>query len=104
MIRSVCLMLALGLVQPGVQAEIRKKSESVPTKTVHAATAAGHGVKAGVQKSGESVTGVAQATSHGTVTGTKAVGKGVADGAKGVVHATGKGLEKTGGALTKAGQ
>ena len=47
MIRSVCLMLALGLVQPGVQAEIRKKSESVPTKTVHAATAAGHGVKAG---------------------------------------------------------
>jgi len=33
MIRSVCLMLALGLVQPGVQAEIRKKSESVPTKT-----------------------------------------------------------------------
>jgi hypothetical protein len=47
---------------------------------------------------------VAQATAHGTVTGTKAVGKGVADGAKGVVHATGKGLEKTGGALTKAGQ
>ena len=104
MIRPVCLMLALGLVQPGVQATIRKNGDSVPAKTVHAAAAAGHSVKAGVQKSGEAVTGAAQATAHGTVTGTKAVGKGVADGAKGVVHATGKGLEKTGGALTKVGQ
>ena len=104
MIRRVCLLLALGLVQPAVQAVIRKKSESVPTKTVHAATAAGHGVKAGAQKSGEAVSGAAQATAHGTVTGTKAAGKGVAGGAKGVVRAAGKGLEKTGGALTKAGQ
>lgn len=104
MIRTVCLLLAAGLSQPGLQAEIRKKSDTVADKTVHAATTAGHGVKAGAQKSGEAVTGAAQATAHGTVAGVKAAGKGVANGAKGVVHATGKGLEKTGGALTKAGQ
>lgn len=104
MIRLVCLILALGLVQPGAQAVIRKKGEAVAAKTAHVATAAGHGVKAGVQKSGEAVSGAAQATAHGTVAGTKAAGKGVASGAKGVVHATGRGLEKTGGALTNVGQ
>ena len=102
--RTECLLLALGLALPGLQAEIHKKSDTVAAKTAHKVKAAGHGVKAGAQKSGEAVMDGAQAAAHGTVAGAKTAGKGVADGAKGVVHATGKGLEKTGGALTKAGE
>jgi hypothetical protein len=104
MIRTKCLLLALGLALPGLQAEIHKKSDTVAAQTAHKVKAAGQGAKAGAQKSGEAVTGAARETAHGTVTATKAVGNGVVSGAKGVVHAAGKGLEKTGGALTKAGE
>lgn len=108
MIRTPCLLLAVGLTLPGLQAEIRKKGDTVTAKTAHAtehvATATGNGVKASAEKSGEAVSGGAKAAVHGTATGAKAAGKGVVSGAKGVVHATGKGLEKTGGALAKTGQ
>jgi Ca2+-dependent lipid-binding protein len=108
MMRTACLLLAVGLTLSGLQAEIHRKGDTVVGKMAqasgHAATATGNGVKAGAEKSGEAVSGGAKAAVHGTATGAKAAGKGVVSGAKGIVHATGKGLEKTGGALSKAGQ
>ena len=108
MIRTPCLLLALGLTLPALRAEIRKKGDTVAAKTAqatgHVAAATGNGFKAGAERSGEAVSGGAKAAVHGTTTGAKAAGKGVVSGARGLLHATGRGLEKTGGALAGTGQ